>query len=673
MTAPLNAIVPISPEKVDTVSNETKKEYFKRFGTPGKKYAYRDNEGHILFVAVEFSKKTVPMYVSEQGWKIGIPHNIRPINLFNSKNIKDKKNVFIVDSEKRALTKIDDWVGVTWSGGYAKTIGYSKWKDLRNIENILIWVDNIKSSNKIKSRIPHAKIISGKFDDCTDHKKLFEKKLELKDIKVCDINPVEIYKLFVHEIYGTDSLEQRNGTFWKYEESYHHWVMEDYNNIKANFQTWFMCEDNGTGSSYLDLVRSEGIAINNFMNNVIHHISMHASEMIEISQFKDSAISPYIHLENGMFYMSKKGQMAEWIDRTEKNEDFFRKKYPVHCCDFNFNKINLKDVSIEDAPCFKYVIDGFIPNSIKSTITNAEIKKTYDFFAQIVAYSISPIKPTEYFFGLYGNESTGKSFFVDLLKDIIGAKFFIERSIDDMTTNNRFASSSFWGKKVYVEPDMKTNSMLPESFIKTYAGQKQVTVEKKQKDPEDGVNISIAMFFVSNFDFITKGMEGLARRVIYIPFKNRIPRPDRTLRDKIKGTEKKRDGTQFDERPIILALAMQGWKTFLKNGSNFTMPDWIASSKSDWIEKSDTVRGFIKEKYENTWAEKPRGDLYKEYKEFCKDEMDKHPFGKSKFYEEMERMENIKSKRDAVSRRYEINPDKKVDTYDIFGKDEATN
>ena len=36
---------------------------------------------------------------------------------------------------------------------------------------------------------------------------------------------------------------------------------------------------------------------------------------------------------------------------------------------------------------------------------------------------------------------------MDILKDIIGDNFFLERPIDEMTQNNRFASSDFWGSK----------------------------------------------------------------------------------------------------------------------------------------------------------------------------------------------------------------------------------
>ena len=646
-------IHPVSEEDRVLLDKKVLSDFYKnKYGSVLAKYGYRNDDGEIMFISVEFEHGTHVFYNSIEGWVKAFPQNIRNINLFNITKLPETcKNVFIVNTEKEARTVVKGWHGVSWCGSYYKKLKYSNWKKLLNIENIIIWTDE-KSAIKIKTRLPHAKIIThGQFSECKEPLKTFEKTLQLNELVIPAIDSYEFYKLFIHEFYGDESLEQRNGVFWQYMTSEHHWRQEEMDDIRANYQTWFSEIRKDIGTTLLDYVRAEGQAINKFINNSLEFIKRHASGRIYDNPFKNSAISPYIHLQNGMIHLSKKGKMAEWIERNDEIEDFFRKKYPVHCCDYDFNEKHLKKVDIDDAPCFKYVIDNFIPNDIK--ISDQQRKKTYEFFSQIIAYSISPIKPNEYFFGLYGNEGTGKTFFTDILKDIIGDNFFLERPIDEMTQNNRFASSDFWGSKVYVEPDMKTNSLLPESFIKTFAGQKQITMEKKHNQPERGVNISISMFFVSNFDFITKGMEGLARRVVYIPFKNAIEKPDRSLRDKIKGNEKKgleagkSSGSQFDERPIILALAMQGWKSFLKNGSEFSMPKWVQDAKTEWIEKSDTVRGFIKENYliPGNYEIESRSYLYTEYENYCKDTLDKKPYGKTKFYEEVGRMKEVKPKK----------------------------
>jgi phage/plasmid-associated DNA primase len=144
-------------------------------------------------------------------------------------------------------------------------------------------------------------------------------------------------------------------------------------------------------------------------------------------------------------------------------------------------------------------IDGAKPEDIAKVIYD-----TLMYFAQILAYTISSTKPNEYIFGLYGNERTGKSFFVSIVKKLIGVQFCSERSIEEMN-NNRFAISSLWGKKVYIEPDLKTRQSLPEAFIKAHAGETITTIEAKNKDAVDGVKMSLAMYFGSNYEFYVHG------------------------------------------------------------------------------------------------------------------------------------------------------------------------
>jgi phage/plasmid-associated DNA primase len=667
MSLPLDAFFPITNDH----HNQLKKQladpkYITQFGHRKQSYGYYNKKRELVALSVRFEHALKPFYYTGQEWITGFPDNVKKFLPYNfTKKSDDCNNVFIVNFETQALKEIKGWHGMSWLGNCEKTIHKTNWEIFNNIENVIVWTDQ-RSAKKIKNKIPHAKIITGsKFNDCPNHLERFQEKLKIQNLPIPEPDPYEFYKLFIYEFYGEESLEQRSGVFWRYRKSAHHWKQEQYEDIKANFQYWFTEQREDNGASILEYTKSEGLPVNTMMNKTLEFVARHAASAIYENPFKDSAISPYIHLTNGMIHLTKKGQMAEWIERTDNNEDLFRKKYPVHCCKYDFNKKYLKKVDIDQAPVYKFFIDSLIPDSVEKT--KSEIQKTRDFFNQIIAYSISPIKPDEFFFGLYGNEKTGKSFFISLLKDIIGDNFFVERPIDEMIKNNRFASSDFWGSKVYVEPDMKTNAVIPEAFVKTFAGQKQITLEKKQKQPEKAVNISIAMFFVSNFDFITKGMEGLARRIIYIPFLNKILKPDTTLRDKIKGDEPKGKesgkykGKQFDERPVMLGLFIQGWKDFLKNGCIFTMPDWILQAKEAWIQKSDTVKNFITENYLKIgkWIEKHRKDLYEQYEIWCKEERDKKPYGKSRFFEEMDRIADVKLKTVNGYKIYEFFPGRK--------------
>ena len=152
----------------------------------------------------------------------------------------------------------------------------------------------------------------------------------------------------------------------------------------------------------------------------------------------------------------------------------------------------------EVAPAFHHYVKSLVPENMEH-----ETQTTIDFFCQILAYCINPIKKRPHFFAMYGKQDTGKSFFPELLEHIIGEQFFVKRKMADM--ENRFAASDLWGSKIFVDDDVKANLKLPDDFIKFYSGEKSITIEKKNKDAIKGVKISVAMFFISNHSFSVSG------------------------------------------------------------------------------------------------------------------------------------------------------------------------
>ena len=190
------AIYPINQDGKDQLNKKISSQFYtEKYGKVINKYGYRDEAGELIFVSIEFEKGTIPLYWSKEGWIKAIPKNIRPINLFHlHKKPKNCNNIFIVNEEKNAIKNIQGWHGLSWAGGHNRTINFHNWRKLLNVENILIWTDE-KSARKIKSRLPHAKIIdSGKFEDCPNHLDVFEKKLELNNLTIPAPDPYEFYK-----------------------------------------------------------------------------------------------------------------------------------------------------------------------------------------------------------------------------------------------------------------------------------------------------------------------------------------------------------------------------------------------------------------------------------------------------------------------------------------------
>ena len=69
-------------------------------------------------------------------------------------------------------------------------------------------------------------------------------------------------------------------------------------------------------------------------------------------------------------------------------------------------------LSLNHIPHFKNYIDRLMP----SDLSESEKNETYRFFLQVIKYCISHRKPVGYFFIVEGEESTGKTFFLDIIK-----------------------------------------------------------------------------------------------------------------------------------------------------------------------------------------------------------------------------------------------------------------
>ncbi len=696
--------IPENKEVTGKLVKATKSSYpAEHWGTPTDIYRYRNVDGEWIFSVVKFiddtgekkSKSTIPYYYTDKNyWIAKRPIALAPYPVYGIENfIKGGKHV-IVEGEKCKNIDVDGMILYSWMGGTSR-VGETDWS-IFDGERVIIWPDADSQMNRekteflpqeqqpgwkaalqIQEKIPGSIIlpvykewpiesdpdgydIADFVHDGGDvyqfienmtirssmmHSSVPEKPEPVHSIDLENISSdsYEIYRLFIQSYYSTDCLEQSSGAYWQYKESDHYWDHVQKKDILCNMQRWV--EKTGIQS-----LLSSKKKMTAFFNEMKSYIETHSNGYVNNNPFADSAVSPYIHVNNGAIKITKDG--IDFIDRTPDNENTFKELYPTHCLDYNYkqeyyDKGDTKNAK-KIAPCFWHFIKGLVPADELKDKTEDEKDNIYEecmiYVSQIIGYTLSPTKPNEYFFGVQGGQETGKSFFIKLVKSIVGGKFCIERPIADM--DNRFAASGFWGKKVFIEPDMKARSPLPDGFIKAYAGEQNITIERKNEQPIEDIKISLAIFLISNYDFVVKGIEGIARRFIYLPYKNKLVHPDRTLLDKVLGLCPKGveagdlSGQTFDERPAILGIALRGWNSFRQGNYSFFVPGWAQREKDRWLIDNSSTTAFIHEQLERLDGvdlEKDRSELYDEYDEWCKGEK-RRPLGKKNFYDECRRI-----------------------------------
>lgn len=637
-------------------------------------------------------KNDILFYLGDNdNWYCSWHDDLKPFPPYGIEKIKDNDlPILIVEGEKCGRVEVPGWNVISWAGG-TSNVNKTNWTLLKG-RTVIIWPDSDSAMDKkkenylsresqpgmkaafyIKSQLPSAKIldiyrnkpitnnpdgwdIANHVEEGGDPVQFIEDFLPYNSISV-EIDAYQVYRKFIEDYYDFDSLEQSGGWYWNYCNKKHFWNKTIKNDIHCNFQRWL--EQTG-----LQWVIPKKVKVTSFVNEVKQYLDRHSLNYISENPFKDAAISPYVHLNNGAVKITK--SKIDWIRRDKYGEDHFKKLYPITCLNFDFDFESYKNVSPEkDCPAFYYVTKSMIPKSYMKGLNEEQkekaIEDTLNFLSQVIAYSLSPIKPNEYFFGIYGAQRTGKSFLLNIIRAIIGEEFCVETPIANM--DNRFASAKLWGKKVFIEPDLKTRQPLPEDFIKAYAGDQTISVEEKNQPAVDGVKISMAMFFVSNYEFHTKGLEGLARRMVMIPYKNNIKEHDTRLLDKILGIVPHgyesgiRSGDIFDERSAILGMAMRGWERFCNNGHLIEVPEWAQREKDIWLIESNSVVKFMEETLFNQAARVsiPRTHIYDEYKTWCKAEGRK-PLGKKNFYEEVRRDKRVEESKVAGFESFIIEP-----------------
>jgi hypothetical protein len=608
-----------------------------------------------------------------------MPTNFKPYPLYGiNKIIGNELPIIIVQGEKCAEVEIEDYILVTYSGG-DNNIQNFDFSPLKKRE-IYIWPDNDQQKDSDGNIKPPehqpgyraALSIKGNFlpqavifdpgilnkPEKWDIADAEEEGLDLNEIietlkngvkEWPPVDPYYAYKKFVDEIYGGENLIQIDGIMWQYQKDRHFWRQIKKENLSVDFQIWM--EKSGA----IEILDSIEKSKHSYKSQACSFISNHGLSYYNDNYFKYSAISPFIHFENGAIELTETGYAFHSREKNEEN--FYRELYPVNCFEYEYNenmqgKIKFENMK-EHAPLFCYFIESIIPYDVKRN--KEEVKKTFTFVLQIIAYSMSPIKPGEYFFGLYGDQGSAKSSFFRLISLFIGKDFIVNRSFEDFKSN-RFATNDLWGAKIYVDEDIPDNQPLPDDFIKRNSGNVEISIEAKHQSTTKGVSISITMFFISNYEFRATGVEGIDRRAIILHFKNTLPEHnrDRLIMDRISGKKQhdkktpERSGETFDERPYILNLVLDSWNEFIDNDNYFTLPEWVKSSSSKMKTTMSSIGSFFNAIIENEIntinlndSNKTMQEYYEAYKDWCSDEGRRHK-GRNKFYEDFARIKSDK-------------------------------
>lgn len=229
---------------------------------------------------------------------------------------------------------------------------------------------------------------------------------------------------------------------------------------------------------------------------------------------------------------------------------------------------------------------------------------------EFMGYSLMGIDPAigQKALILYGNGSNGKSVLIEILRSLAGKDNYSTLSMgyEINKLENRYQLS---GKLFNVSEETPTGAMVESSVFKALVSGGEVQARKLYCDSYSMKNYAKIIMACNELPAITDKSHGMVRRLLIVPFQATFTKDnmDVHLIDKLK-----------EELAGIFNLAMQGYKSFINNGSRFTESAYAEAITKSYIQDNDTVLTWMDDECTIGRDNKsPFGALYDNYSFYC--------------------------------------------------------
>ncbi len=224
---------------------------------------------------------------------------------------------------------------------------------------------------------------------------------------------------------------------------------------------------------------------------------------------------------------------------------------------------------------------------------------------ELMGYLIQPRRDIPLILMLRGGGSNGKTALMGVVEALVGEDAIYSGRIDDLE-RNRFLLGSLPGKLLLIDDDVRAGTRLPDGMLKKLSEEKQLTGERKGKDPFTFRSRVIPVLLFNNAPSVADISHGLRRRIQVIPFDHEFKEGvdlDRTLFTRIVA----------NELPGVLRRALEGLERIRKRG-RFKIPDDVRAATEEWLEAANPLKGYVAERLtQSPRTTTPLRDIYEDY------------------------------------------------------------
>lgn len=203
---------------------------------------------------------------------------------------------------------------------------------------------------------------------------------------------------------------------------------------------------------------------------------------------------------------------------------------------------------------------------------------------ELFGYAMQPRKNIPSWWLFYGRGANGKTLILRILSALLGNSV-LEHTIGNFdTSRNTHAFADLPGKLVLIDEDIRSNTTLPDDFLKKVSENKILLANPKFKIPFR-FRCTVTPILAANTVPITRDLsEGMLRRANVIPFRRQFLRKEMDLDRDRKIIE--------NELPGVLNRALKGLARLRKRGQ-FRMPKSCRSARRSWLYESTPLLSFI--------------------------------------------------------------------------------
>jgi putative DNA primase/helicase len=298
---------------------------------------------------------------------------------------------------------------------------------------------------------------------------------------------------------------------------------------------------------------------------------------------------PIINCANGELWISDDGEIRLKPHRP--------RSYLRHCLDLEYDP---------EATCPEY--DRAVREIFAATGDPDAMVRHWN---ELAGYLIQGRRDIPLILVLLGHGDNGKTKLIGTVARLLGSELVHAQRVDDLE-KSRFTMGSLFGKRLFLDDDVRSGARLADGILKTISEAKVVTGEPKYGQPFNFTVRAVPVLLCNNIPSLADLSPGMQRRLMVIPF-------DRTF------TSKDRDRFLFDriwknELPGVLNRFLAGYRRVLRRRANFKPPLAVKAATRHWLQQANPLPAFI----EDECVQKPTAkctvrEFYAAYSQWTQD------------------------------------------------------